>query len=380
MGNNLQESATDLPPEYGIIVVYSDRAFVHLHIGQFAEAIADISEALVRSRKLPDMNNLANILVHAGTIYEASGRYKEMKDAVVEACAIYEKLKLYKEATKAYHLIGFYHGIMGKLDLELEYLMKCVHYLEPAYEQAVKNGDLSSYTSFLATVYNNIGYVHAYKNDHVKASEFYQKSLEIRERINELHGIAQTLNNIGMIHARKGEFIQSLPLFERSLHLYLKTGLRKEASYSYINTARVFLETGESKKGLLYFRRALTIQREIGDIYGEATTLNNIAVFHSRFKREDIALKYFKRALSLYMGIGHKASVLKTMLNIAESYDLLCNWGKAYENYNGALELLEQMDNKPLQRKVLKAILDIAGKVDFIDKEIYRSKLEALGN
>jgi len=54
-------------------------------------------------------------------------------------------------------------------------------------------------------VHNNIAIIHQDKGEYDEALEKYTQSIEIKKKLSDHRGIAQTRNNIAMIHQTKGQ-------------------------------------------------------------------------------------------------------------------------------------------------------------------------------
>ena len=61
-----------------------------------------------------------------------------------------------------------------------------------------------------ATVLNGLGNTYGFLGQFDKALEYFQESLEVRERIGDMRGVSVALNNIALIHFYQGEFAEAI--------------------------------------------------------------------------------------------------------------------------------------------------------------------------
>ncbi|MEZ4745327.1 MAG: tetratricopeptide repeat protein [Calditrichia bacterium] len=49
-----------------------------------------------------------------------------------------------------------------------------------------------------------------------KAIDFYQKSLDGKEKVGDIHGMAQTLGNLGNVYKARGEWDKAIDFYQKS--------------------------------------------------------------------------------------------------------------------------------------------------------------------
>ena len=73
---------------------------------------------------------------------------------------------------------------------------------------------------------NNIGVIYSNKGDYDKALDYYEKSLAIREEMDDKSGIRLSLHNIGLVYYYKGDYVQALKYSENSLAIKKEIGVK----------------------------------------------------------------------------------------------------------------------------------------------------------
>jgi tetratricopeptide (TPR) repeat protein len=69
-----------------------------------------------------------------------------------------------------------------------------------------------------------VGLVYQGKGKWDKASEFYQKSLELSKKIGDVHGMAQTHSSFGVVYSNKGEWDKAIEFYQKALNGLEKVG------------------------------------------------------------------------------------------------------------------------------------------------------------
>jgi tetratricopeptide (TPR) repeat protein len=180
---------------------------------------------------------------------------------------------------------------------ERESLLKLLLRIEDSLED--KEGKEAGY------VYNNIGSVYDSKGDLDKALEYYEKALDICEKVlsTEHPDTALSYNNIGYVYNSKGDLDNALEYFEKAKDICEKV-LGLEHPYtaaSYNNIGGVYYSKGEYDKALEYYEKSKDIEEKVlGKEHPyTATSYHNIGTVY--FKNEDYetALDYFTKALKI---------------------------------------------------------------------------------
>ena len=78
-----------------------------------------------------------------------------------------------------------------------------------------------------ADTLNNLGLVYADKGEWDRAIEMYERSLEISERVGDVHGMAVTWNNLGEAYRALGQVDKARDCWERALAVFERLGASK---------------------------------------------------------------------------------------------------------------------------------------------------------
>ena len=220
-----------------------------------------------------------------------------------------------------------------------------------AVESMVSDGKIQEKLSFL---YAEAGYGNSCLGDYPKAMEWYQRALDICEKVlGKKHPYTATsYNNIASVYSHQGDYPKALEWFQKTLDIR-ETVLGKkhpDTATSYNNIAGVYSRQGDYPKALEWFQKALDIREKVlgKEHPSKATSYNNVAGVYSRQGDYPKALKWYQRALNIsekVLGKGHPDTA-KIFNNIAGVYDSQGDYSKALEWLQKALDIREKVLGK----------------------------------
>ncbi|CAF4194500.1 unnamed protein product [Rotaria sordida] len=154
--------------------------------------------------------------------------------------------------------------------------------------------------------YHCLGMIKDDLGQYNEAIEFYQKSLNIKEKTlppNDI-GLAWSYNNIGSVYYSMGEYSKALSSYERSLEIR-KIALppnHPDLAFSYTGIGLVYDEMGEYSKALSSHERSLEIKKVAlppnhPDL---AASYNNIGMVCDNMGEHSKALSYYEKAQDIF--------------------------------------------------------------------------------
>lgn len=119
---------------------------------------------------------------------------------------------------------------------------------------------------------------------------------------------ALRLNQQGMEAYQHGKYQEALPYFERSLEMHQRLNIPRGISVNLNNIGSVYGSLEQYDKALSYHEQSLNISRELNIPQDIAISLNNIGGVYSSFRQyykalpyHEDALKYIKTSTSLWI-------------------------------------------------------------------------------
>ena len=209
----------------------------------------------------------------------------------------------------------------------------------------------------LAVAYKSLGELQ-------KAMEFYEKSLPIYRRLNEVDNIAITLSNVGNISFELGRWNNDLSLIKKGLEFYQESlplsrqmGDKRTEAGILVNIGNVYLLLRDYSRAREFYSQAMQIQKEVGDEIGVYASQLNIGISFFQEGQLETALEIFNNRFPLIdSNAGHKPTKSKIL---------------AYKGF-----ILYDRGNHPegcaLVKEALKITLEIE---DRITEAIWRKKM-----
>ena len=177
----------------------------------------------------------------------------------------------------------------------------------------------------MASTLNNMGNVSWERGELDRAAQYYQRGLEVRQRLGSGNLlVAGSLNNLGLVAWRRGELTRAAQYYQRALEIKEKVApaSRSEAK-SLSNLGNLALEQGELERAEYFHRRALDLWDRLApqSLYsaGNLMGLGNVARHRGELAQ---AMDYHQRALEikerLAPGSRWVAASLTNLGNVAE--------------------------------------------------------------
>jgi tetratricopeptide (TPR) repeat protein len=172
------------------------------------------------------------------------------------------------------------------------------------YQQSLETKERVGDVHGMAQTFNNLGLVYADKGEWDRAIEMYQQSLETKERVGDVHGMAQTFNNLGLVYADKGEWDRAIEYYEKDLEISERVGDVHGMAYTEGNLGNLYLAQGELDKAEEIFEQTLNVSRSIGDIHSVGLALNALGRVYQRREDKEQAALYFAQAYLIFSQLG----------------------------------------------------------------------------
>ncbi|MXV53291.1 tetratricopeptide repeat protein [Pedobacter sp. HMF7647] len=246
-----------------------------------------------------------------------------------EALILSKKNNYVKGIAESYRIRGISKYYQNQSDSAIQNYLTSINYFKQLKDQAGE-----------AKVLNNIGTL--YRDvDYDKALEFYNKSLEIAEKL-EITDLTTGLNlNIGVIYQKKKEFKKALISFNKSYVQFQKqknsTGLalslqNMSVVYKYLNQ----LDTAEA-----FAKEAIVIAKENDLKYVVAGT--NLTLSYVYISKG----KYDEAARSINEGVSYAKEIKDKRLEYDFLYNsyTLENYRKNYQKALGYLQQIYRQDS-----------------------------------
>lgn len=249
--------------------------------------------------------------------------------------------KLRKCETDALNTIGASYQVKGNYIKAIDFYQQCLKIREELK-------DLRGVAKSLA----NIGSIYININEFEKALEYQLQSLVLAEKLGNKESMASSLNNIGIAYTNLNEHKKALEYNQKSLKMYEALGDKQGISACYANLGNTYANLGEDDKALEYQVKSNELSIEMGDKHGESTSLGAIGKAYFKQKKYDVALKYLEKALSIATEIEDIVSEKEVTEIIYETYKGKGDNVKALEYYERHVVLKDSILKDDNQRQI----------------------------
>ena len=179
-----------------------------------------------------------------------------------------------------------------------------------------------------------------------EALQNYQQSLEIKQRLGEKKGVADSLNMIAEAYDGLGKSDLALRNYNDALKTYREIGDRQDVGNVLVNLGQFYHDRGKYDDALKLFKQSLQIQRDLGNENYEGVCLNNIGNAYLFKADYDNAHTYFEQALQVREKIKVPSDIADTLHNLGETAVKMGRPDEALGRYLRALDLRRSSDDK----------------------------------
>ncbi len=296
--------------------------------GLFWQVMAEVLDRLAVD-KVADVTLRAKTLYDRGNLRYLMARWQEAL-ADLQAC-----VQINPGQYGALNSIGLVYQSKGEWDKAIELYNKDLEVKEQVED---RHG--------MAITYGNLGMAYQSKGEWDKAIEFYDKGLEGKEQVGDLHGMSKTYNNLGLAYRGKGEWDKALEFYDKALTIDEQVGDLHGMAITYGNLGVVYHSRGEWDKAVEFYSKSLRSLAQIGDWHGMAQTHNNLGLVYKSKGEWDKAIEFYNKSLEGKEQVGDRHGMAIAYGNLGVIYKSKGEWDKAIEFYSKSLEGLEQVGDR----------------------------------
>jgi len=284
----------------------------------------------------------------AGMVYLVMGRIHENKAKYLIALKYYQKaLSIFKQI-KSPSNVAEATFLLAKINKKIGlYEEALVHSLD-AIDQFEKRSDSLG----LAGVYNVLGSIYKYQDDHSKAIEYYQRFHDISIARNNQRDVATALNNIGVVYDDIGNFELAKCYYEQCIVINEKIGKEYKSGTYYSNIGELYLAEGNFVKAKECFDQSYVFKKQEMDIKGIAVALGDLGKYYWKVDSLTEALSNYEEAIRLLSESGSSVYLKNLYYGLHKVHLKSGDYQKAYENYKLYHELSSNLVDNEVVKKL----------------------------
>jgi serine phosphatase RsbU (regulator of sigma subunit)/Tfp pilus assembly protein PilF len=221
--------------------------------GNFDEAIRYYKESRDILYELKEEETAIKVINNLGMVYSDKGDYSNAMDHFNEALTFAEKYNNKAQLVISLNNIGILYSEINEHVKAIEYFDSCLVLIDEKMER---------FQVLEANQYNNLGNEYGFLEDYTKSLEYYNKSLEVKKRISDEHGMASTLFNIADNYFYQNQFDLSLEYASESIKIFTAY----EDPIGIIDPTRllanIYFQKGQNQKAIEQGIKALVMAQE----------------------------------------------------------------------------------------------------------------------
>ena len=149
------------------------------------------------------------------------------------------------------------------------------------------------YSVEIITIYNNLGIACQNLKEYKQAEIYYQTGIDLaRKAIDNTSLLANLLNNIASLLLNQNQPDEAYGPINEALDIRLRIGDKNGQAQSYRTFAAYYIEKGNSDKTLEYLYKGYDLALAIGNISLQSFLVNKLFIEYDKMGRSDSALKY----------------------------------------------------------------------------------------
>jgi serine phosphatase RsbU (regulator of sigma subunit) len=316
--------------------------------GQIPQFIVKGESSYTDTLKKPAQSNtLTALRAHnfLGAYYEGISNYKNALFHLYKA----DKLnsgKYSDEEVFCSNYLGYIYWHKSDYKIALYYHNKA---LSLSNDPGVKRANVAFTYLLLGEDYYDLG-------DYERTSEYFFKSLNLSEYINDSVGQIMSHNRLGKLYYKLKDFPRSKEHAWKAMNINKKIGYIRELAVSNNCLGNSYIATGNTDSAVLCFKQALFYFKKCGDVIGQAIASINLGDCYSELynKLSDMAIldqahDYYKMSYMLNEKVNNKFGMIYGLWGVADIDMIKDETGSALKTYHKALHLARLIEARSEQ-------------------------------
>lgn len=314
-------------------------------LGKFEESLFTLKKSIKLFEQVYGENHLktAQAYENVGILYKEKEQYDDAEFYYKKTLAI--RLENYSdqhpEIGFTYNNLGDLYNTQGDYYRALDYFFSALSIFEKA--------DYGEKMLDIAGISQNIGLAYSYMSEFLKAANYYNKSLEIREDIlgKEHPLVALTLMNLGVLYHQQNKFEKARETYDKAYSIYKTVIGENSAELSQIsnNIGMIATEQDKFNEALTYHNKAIEIELVRKDTFSFdlAEAYQGKAIANYNLRDSVSSIENFLKAEKIYASNfenGHP-KFIEFYLNLATFYRKYSDFLMAKYYYKKAFSQLD---------------------------------------
>jgi signal transduction histidine kinase/uncharacterized protein YeeX (DUF496 family) len=272
----------------GLAESLSTKAWVNIHMGNFAEGYEHYINALNHFSEIKDESGIASVYNGLGVTYGMQENYTVALQYFFRALKIFERNKMTAGMASCYLKIGTLNQKIHDYDKALENFKKSIQLSELINDKVNQ-----------AHGYNNIGTIYGIRHEYEKCIEATTKSKELAEESKSISALASSYMNMGMAYSELKNYSIADTNLNKALYYFKQLKSKEQIARTYNGLANLYFGENQISKAKRFIDSSNAIARELNNksiLYDNLETMVGISRLEGRL---DTAAIYYEAMLSL---------------------------------------------------------------------------------
>ena len=267
-----------------------------------------ISDAVSLAVKLKQQKKIGKFFAQKALMYQSFSNLNKALNTYAIALNYTKRYHLKLEEADVYNNIANIYD-----DLNLEKLV--LEYQEKALQIYISEN--SEYD--ISVIYANQGTNKARKGDYKSGVELLIKALKIRERINNINGIASVSSNLSIIFKIMKRYDDAIYYNDIAIKNYstLKEPVRLAQCFAVRSS--IYRILGRFDEAIIYINKTIPIFEEFKDNNGLRNNYDNLGLIYLNQKNDkQQALNYYEKSKKISESLKSAQGIVSANINIAQ--------------------------------------------------------------
>lgn len=209
------------------------------------------------------------------------------------------------------------------------------------YSKAIGIAEQSNNPAEGAKCLLNEAQIYSERGDFDHAIASLQKAQQVTPRGDNLL-LCNIYSSIGVAHAKQDNYPAALEYFQKHLDVVEKMGDRTRVLAGLINIGNIYMSQGDFDKAEANSQRALQIAKDINDPRSHAACYISLGLLSKNKKNSHLALEYYRKAEEIGMRISDYTIATSALTNIGRTLNSLKEYEQAMIAFTKAMALAEK--------------------------------------
>ena len=201
---------------------------------------------------------------------------------------------------------------------------------------------------------NKVAFIYWQNNFYDKAEKYFQRCLEINDKLGNKNGIKLTSYYLGMIYSEKEQYEQAIQSFKRGVNISRELKLKSSILSGLINLAQTHQIMDDFKQSNQYAQQALALAKEQNDMKSVRSCYGLLSENFKQLGNSEKSIKYF----DLFSSIDKHLKNEK-ISEIQKESETRVNQAQA-EKQKTEEELEEEIDKRKMTQDSLQKVARIS--------------------